>query len=688
MTHRLTLLLSVLLLAAIAVPAQAQRPLAPEDVYHLKAVSDPQLSPDGKLVAYVVTIVDAAKNRRVASIWEVPADGSAEAKPLIAAVPARSPRWSPDGKWLAFISNAAAPDKSSEEKTAAAGKAAPAPKNQVWVTARDGSDQRRITHFANGVSRFNWSPDGTHLAVVARTGDRTGDVKHYLSMAYKSDDEGWSTGGRSHIWVVDVKDGAARQLTTDANRDDSDPQWSPNGQWLAYVSNDVGPDVHEVNANSGVLVIPVTGGEPRTICEEHAYVSSPRWSPDSKQLAYASAPTFADQQLLWITTWADPSRSVLASDTDLFPTEIEWDANGLWFGAHVHGDASLFRVDLATHHAAVVRGGDRAFRELRISEAAHKLVYLADDPAHPDEVFSSELDGSHERQLTFHNRELLSEVSLSQMERLSWKSADGLTIEGFFLRPAGWQAGRKYPMILNIHGGPNGMFGFHWSMDEQVYASNGYAVLMTNPRGSSGYGTKFQRAVAGEWGGKAYQDIINGVEATLVRNPWVDRDHLGVVGHSYGGFMTDWVVTQTNMFKAAIAISGIADFISVEGTRDGAYGHSRDFGGDLFTSFDTFWKYSAVRLASKVKTPILLLHGEVDNRVPVSQAEEYFRAIKHFGGTAELVIFPRENHMLPVSAEPKHLVETYQWRLYWFDRFVKGNAKALPPDASGETAGN
>jgi dipeptidyl aminopeptidase/acylaminoacyl peptidase len=680
---------------AVAALGQERRPVTPEDVFRLKTVSDPQLSPDGKLVAYVVTTIDAEKNKRNSAIWVVSTDGSAEPRPFVADVPARAPRWSPDGKWLGFISNSPPPAENPPSEQPQPKPATPgaenAPKAQVWVVARDGSGRRRITNMPNGVTRFSWSPEGSRLAVISKDrqpGRKPSDVRAYTSMVYKSDGAGWfDVTSQNHIWIVDVKEGRAQQLTSGANRDDNDPEWSPDGKFIAYTAEESGAELREAFGSGDVMVIPSSGGAARSVCERHAYVASPRWSPDGTQLAYAAAPTPDDQPLLWITNVAAPENAQLASDADLFPTDVEWNDAGLWFGTRERGTMPIYRVNPAAHRATRIAGGDRTLHNFSVGEHDGKIAYLADDATHPGEVFIADSDGTHERQLTFHNRDLISQLQLSPSERVSWKGADGLAIEGFFKKPVGFNASQKYPMILSIHGGPNGMWGFQWSFDEQLYASNGYAVLMPNPRGSSGYGMQFQRAVAGEWGGKAYQDVINGVQAAASRNSWIDPDRLGVVGHSYGGFMTDWIVTQTSMFKAAIAISGISDFISVEGTRDGAFGHSRDFGGDLFTSFDNYWKYSAVRYAAKVRTPILFLHGEADNRVPPSQAEEYFRAIKHFGGTAELVLFPRENHGLPTSSEPKHLLETYRWRLYWFDRYVKGDLRAMAPDAAESSQG-
>lgn len=677
-------LAAALLLAVEAAAAQLPRPLTPQDVYRLKTVNDPQLTTGGKLVAYVVTTVDVKEGKRVSHLWIVPGDGSGQAKPLLPNARARFPRWSPDGRWLAFLSTGAGL-RESGEKPATNSSA----KSQVWVVARDGSGQRRITNFANGVVSYSWSPDGMRLAVVARPdhgADSEPGLRDYTSLVYKLDGYGWfHRGSQSHIWLVNVSDGDAHQLTFGDTRDDSDPEWSPNGKWIAYISQEIGPSLRDFTGSSDVLIVPASGGRPHAVLTPRTNVSSPRWSPDSSMLAYSASPTPSDQPLLFLSAISGRQPPSLASDIDRFPTQVCWDrSGGLWFGAADHGSAVYYRVDVATHRGVRVLGGDRAIHELQVSYSGNRLVYLVNDATQPPEVYASALDGTHQRQLSWQNRDLLRQVQTAPIEAVTWKSsADGLAIQGFFVRPLRWRPGKKYPLILDIHGGPNGMWGFHWSLDAQLYAADGYAVFMANPRGSSGYGMKFQRAVAGEWGGNAYQDLLSGVEAMLARYPWIDRAHLGVVGHSYGGFMTDWIVGHTRIFKAAISIAGISDFVSDEGARDAAFGHTRDFAGDLFSQFDTYWKTSPIRYAANVKTPLLFLHGEADQRVPASQSEEYFRAIKHFGGSAELVLFPGESHMLPVSAQPKHLVETYQWRLYWFDRYVKGDPRAIAPDAPG-----
>jgi acylaminoacyl-peptidase len=236
-------------------------------------------------------------------------------------------------------------------------------------------------------------------------------------------------------------------------------------------------------------------------------------------------------------------------------------------------------------------------------------------------------------------------------------------------------------MVLSIHGGPAGQYGVDWFHEFQVYAAKGWAVFFCNPRGSTGYGQKFERGIVNNWGGMDYQDVMSGIDAALKQNPWIDADKLGVTGGSYGGYMTNWILGHTTRFKAAVTLRGISNFVSDDGTRDGAYGHEDDFKGFLFDNLDQYWDASPLKYAKNVKTPTLVLHSDNDYRVPLEQGEQWFRALRHYGVNAELAIFPRENHNLTRTGEPKHLVESLNWQCYWFDRFLNGNANAKAPDA-------
>jgi acylaminoacyl-peptidase len=279
------------------------------------------------------------------------------------------------------------------------------------------------------------------------------------------------------------------------------------------------------------------------------------------------------------------------------------------------------------------------------------------------------------------NAALWKQLNAVPVERVPFKGADGWEVDGFFMKPAGWEAGKKYPVILTIHGGPAGQYGFDWYHEFQVYASRGWAVFFTNPRGSTGYGEKFERGIELNWGAKDYDDVMAGVDAILAKYSWIDRERLGVTGGSYGGFLTNWIVGHTNRFKAAVTLRSLSNFISDDGTRDGAYGHADDFNGDIFEKTELYWDRSPLKYAKNVKTPTLVLHSDNDFRVPIEQGEQWFRALRHFGVPSEIVFFPRENHNLTRTGEPKHLVESIKWQVYWFDRYLNGNANAVPPNA-------
>jgi len=350
------------------------------------------------------------------------------------------------------------------------------------------------------------------------------------------------------------------------------------------------------------------------------------------------------------------------------------------FSAADKGTTHVFRVDLAAHSISAVTSGPRAVHDFDVNQNAGMMIYLANDFRRLDDVYVSGLDGGKERQLTNLNGDLWSQIELQPVERLTYKSTDGWPVDGFFVKPLGWQPGKTYPMVLVIHGGPLGQFGVDWFHEFQVYAARGWAVFFSNPRGSDGYGEKFERGIINNWGGMDYQDVMAGVDAALKQYPWIDPSKLGVTGGSYGGFLTNWIISHTNRFKAAVTLRAISSFVSDEGTRDGAYGHEDYFEGNLFDAFDRYWHASPLKYAHNVKTPTLILHSDMDFRVPIEQGEQWFRALQHFGVPSELVLFPRENHNLTRTGEPKHLVESLNWQVYWFDRYLNDNANARPPD--------
>jgi len=673
--------LLLVVLASTASRAQTRRGITPEDYFSFQFIGDPHLSPDGQTVAYVLTTIDQKKNRRESSIWLVPIDASAPPRRLSAeGFSSNSPRWSPDGKTLAIIST-----RNSDP-------AADPAKSQIYLLPMtSGGEAIALTKLKNGVQSFQWSPDGTRIVAISSSGpsdaiaptDRKSDVHHYSHIQYKFNDTGWYDDKRRHLWIITLPGGDAKQITDGQDWNDSDPQWSPDGTRIAFVSDRTGKAFDD-SQNTDVWVIPAAGGA-LTKISDHAFDDdSPRWSPDGKQILFAGQPDSRHQfPKLYLANSVGGSPSQLAvNGLDLIPTELRWPMpSSAFFAAGVKGEIQLFRADPAARTFSPIISGPRAVHAFDINATAGKIVYLANDFQHLDDLYVANLDGKGERQLTHLNTALWAQLDLQPVERLEYKSSDGWPVAGFFVKPMGWQPGIKYPMLLVIHGGPEGMFGVDWYHEFQVYAAKGYAVFFCNPRGSTGYGEKFERGEINNWGVMDYQDVMAGLDAALKQYPWIDADKLGVTGGSYGGYLTNWIVSHTNRFKAAVTLRSVSNFISDEGTRDGAYGHEEYFNGILFDDFDQYWAASPLKYARNVKTPTLVLHSDFDFRVPIEQGEQWFRALQHYGVPSELVLFPRENHNLTRTGEPKHLVESLNWQLYWFDRYLNANAAAKPPDA-------
>jgi dipeptidyl aminopeptidase/acylaminoacyl peptidase len=673
-------------LGSPAARAQNKRGVTPEDYFSFKFVGDPHISPDGKVVAYVLTTIDQKKNKRESSVWVVPADGSAAPRRLSAeGFSSNSPRWSPDGKTLAMLSARASDAPAGET-----------PRSEIYLLSfASGGEAIALTKLKNGVQSYQWSPEGSRIVVVSTSGpmdgvaaaDRKSDVRHYTHIQYKFNDTGWFDDKRRHLWVVSVPGGETKQITEGQDWNDTDPQWSPDGTRIAFVSDRTGK-AYDDSHNTDVWVIPAAGGT-LTRISDHAFEDeNPRWSPDGKQILFTGQTAVHQFPKLYVADSSGGAASeMVLKDLDSIPGELHWQtSNTVLFAAGVKGETHIFRADPSVPDRGVrtftaLTSGPRGIHAFDVNQSTGKMVYLANDFEHLDDLYISGLDGSGERQLTHVNSDLWAQLELQPVERLPYKSTDGWAVDGFFVKPLGWQAGKKYPMVLVIHGGPEGMFGVDWYHEFQVYAAKGWAVFFCNPRGSTGYGEKFERGEINNWGGMDYQDFMSGVDAALKQYPWVDANDLGVTGGSYGGYMTNWIVSHTNRFKAAVTLRSISNFISDDGTRDGAYGHRDYFKGIVFDHFDQYWDASPLKYAHNVRTPTLILHSDNDFRVPIEQGEQWFRALQHFGVPSEIVFFPRENHNLTRTGEPKHLVESLNWQLYWFDRYLNGNSAAKPPDA-------
>ena len=469
--RRIVLLLA--LVAAFTGWAFAQRRgVTAEDYFAFEAANDPQISPDGKWVAYTVTTIDQKTNRRMSRIWIAALDGSHPAVPFTAeGNSSNSPRWSPDGRFMAFLS---ARDQG---------------RPQIWLLSRNGGEGRRVTNLENGASNFEWSPDSTHFVCLTRTGpppSKNSDVRHYTHINYKFNDTGWFDEKRSHVVVVEVRTGAAKQITDGNDWNDTDPHWSPDSSRIAFVSNRTGHEFDN-DHNSDVWVIPAAGGSLAKISDHQGPDRNPRWSPDGRRIAFLGSADEDDAAQIYVAPSEGGKSSMLGKNFDQLVGEMMWaeDGKAIYFGSAVKGETHIFRLDVASGSVNALTSGPRNVHGFALEPKSGTMAYLANDFEHLDDVYTRPAVNGAERQVTHLNTDLWNKLEMAKVERLPYKAADGFAIDGFLVKPVGFDPSKKYPMVVSIHGGPAGMYGVDWYHEFQVYAGRGWAVFFCNPRLSS-----------------------------------------------------------------------------------------------------------------------------------------------------------------------------------------------------------
>jgi dipeptidyl aminopeptidase/acylaminoacyl peptidase len=679
---RLTQALALLLLAAALAPAQqpaappaaGPKPMTIEDVLAMREVGPPQWSPDGKWLAFNVSDWNRKDNRRDSHVYLVPAAGGEPLRLTNGERGETQAQWSPDGRYIAFLANRSTPQ--------AGGGGGPAPPgaggggNQIWIIPVRGGEAEKLTEEEVGVAQFRWSPDSRRIAYVVRDTpqDKAERDKRRRDRfdAIVVDSE----FTYSHLWTIALGTKEKKRVT-EGSFTVADPQWSPDGAWIAYVVNKAGAqessftDIAE-DRNSDIFVAPAAGGQPRQLTNRPGPDSAPRWSPDGKWLAFNS--------------WEDPS--VWAQETDLFvvsagggePRNLtgayndsvagaaKWSPDGrsIYVGGAAGVYGQLLRVPSAGGAPVAIFESPGSYAGVDLSPDGRSLAFLFDDAKRPEDIWVSTSAGKQLKKLTDFNPQVKN-FALGDIEVLKWRGADGLEVEGMLVKPVGYERGRRYPTILQIHGGPYARFTYGFERRAQIYAGRGYAVLMPNPRGSTGYGTKFAQSNVGDWGGKDFQDLMAGVDE-VVKMGIADPERLAVMGGSYGGFMTFWAVTQTDRFKAAIGHAGISDWYSFHGQSDIPGLMEYGFGGTPWAARETYERWSPVRFADRAKTPLMITHGEQDRRVPIAQAEQFYRALRKRGVPVQFVRYPREGHGI---TEPNHQIDLVGRQLAWFDKYLK-----------------
>ncbi len=670
-----------LLVVCTGVSAQEKRPITFQDLAAMGRISGQQISPDGKWVAYTVATPSLPANRLERNLWLV-AVANGEARQLTRSGHDQRPVWSPDGKRIAFIS--------SRDGSAA-----------VYELPLDGGDPVRVAQLADGADNLLWSPDGRTLAFTSnvfpdcRTDPCTAErlekmeqnkvkARMYDHLLYRHWTE-WSDGTRSHLFVVAAKGGTPRDLTLGANYDvppfslggPDELAFSPDGRELCFTAN---TDAHpEISTNGDLFVVPVDGSaEPRRITTNPGFDGGPVYSPDGKWIAYHAQLMAGYESDRWRMILYDRAKGTHANLTENFDRSVDaiaWapDSKTLYFDTEDRQDVAIFRMAAAAGALPdpVVRIA--AVSEFGLTADGRTLVFTQSSLSAPAEIFAASADGKDVRQLTHQNTTLVAQLDLRPAEHFSFKASDGQEIYGMLVRPPGFDATKKYPMVMLAHGGPQTMWedgwGYRWNA--QMFAAPGYAVLMINRRGSTGFGQKFTDEINDDWGGKAYTDLLEGTDYATGKYPFIDKTRMVAGGGSYGGFMMDWFATHAqDRYRALFSHAGVYDQVSMYATEE-LWFPDHEFRGTPWTNPASYAKWSASTYAAelgKYKTPTLVIAGEQDYRVPYTQSLEFFSALQRQGVASKLVVFPDEGHWI---LKPQNSQYWYGVVMDWIAAYVK-----------------
>ncbi len=684
------------------------RKITAEDFMRLQMAGDPQFSPDGEQIAFVRKSVDAEKRKYRSEIWLAPREAGEPHRFTGSDSNDSHPRWSPDGKRLAFLSD--------RQK----------PKSRIYVIPADGGEPVGLTKIETegGISGFRWSPDGTKIAFLFRATpeayrkekveerqkqEQPAPPRVHMTLNYRSDGSGFVDGEYPQVWVADAATGECRQLTSGPFGVGL-PVWSPDSKTLAFLSDrrpdsDIAPYY-----DAGIWTVPTEGGELTRLVAPPGDKFGLVWSPDGTRFAYLGNPDLDD-------TWGtnNPRLFVLPADggetardltgsADLYigyaslsdaheiggGDIVQWNADGsaLFFPVSERGDTRLMLIMANGGGAMPLSPSGGELGGFSLSPHGHAAVTFG-TPTCPQDLFvlsaPRTVRGEVEsQQRTFFNREFLEEVTVIVPESVEFPNGEGGAVHGWLLRPAEFDAPQTYPFVLYVHGGPHTQYGNIFLHELQALAAEGYVVLYVNPRGSVGYGEAHTKAIKGDWGNRDYQDILAAADYAEGL-PFVDQSKMAIMGGSYGGYMTAWAVGHTDRFACAIADRLVGNLHSMAGTTDFAWRHGAYFGGDTWNDPLPLWKLSPLAYAGHVTTPLLIIHSDGDLRCPVGQAEELFAALRMQGKTVEFVRYPAEtSHGMSRSGPPILRLDRLQRNFGWLNRWLKPEKAAGKSPADSE----
>jgi len=642
-----------------------------EDLRSFVFVSDPQVSPDGGRAAFVHTAVDYDEDDYVKHIWMLDTATGKHRQFTSGTGKDSNPRWSPDGSRLLFLSSGREPEK----------------KNQLYVIDAEGGEAQLVADLETGVMNLQWAPNGRDILFTSRVWEPEKpetDVVVVKRIWYKLNGVGMFAGKRAHLFTV--RQGRKPKQLTRSECDVEVAAWSPDGKQIALVTNlEEDADMTHVRH---LYLMPSKGGEMKRITEASHTIGGLSWSPDGSEIAYIGNDFHArgaTNNDIWVmASDGGAPRNITAGfdrsigrgvGSDLrFSTPSPapvWSKDGesIYFLTGDVPTANVYRVSKETGEVTRLTS-ERSVDGFSLSSDASVLVYNAMKATHPCEIWVRDAKG--ERRATSFNDRLLKRLSIVEPEHYTWVNEDGEEIDGWVMKPVGYTEGEKYPTILEIHGGPLGIYGDGIYQEFQLLTSTGYCVIYTNPRGSGGYGEEYGATLNGRHGTVDYRDVMVFTRDAVKRFGFIDGERLGVTGGSYGGYLTNWINTQTDVFKAAVACRSTCNRLSHHGYSDLGYKHGESGNvGYPWRDEEKLLSQSPIRYAESVKTPTLFIHSENDLRCTIQQAEEFFVALKELGVDTELVRFPGESHELSRSGKPKHREERFRHILRWFDKYLK-----------------
>lgn len=664
-----------------------KRSIEGQDLYRFEQISTPRISPDGKFVAYAQHRVDQKTEKKYANLWVAPVASGTPHQFTFGDQTDVQPRWSPTGEQIAFLSNRADKEKPP----------------QLFLISISGGEARPLSSIPGSIGSFSWSPNGksilctvqkTDAVVLEREKDeqkkKLGVVdRQYDRLFYKLDGFGYLPKERWHLWTVDAATGKARQLTDHAVYDELAPAWSPDGKWIALISNrSIDPDLRP--SADDLFVIPARGGELRLIPTPIGPKGQPSFSPDGRWIAYygnEGEDLDYKNTSLWIVPadGTEPARNLTEpydlhvspwtindmGEPEMMPPTWSNDSQTIFYQVSFHGSSILMKINLTGSQPETILGEGGVVGSFTLDKKQTSLAYFWGRMDDPGQIMILDLASRQSRQLTNVNQDLLDQIQLSQVKEVWYQGPDGTNLQGWIMTPPDFSPQKKYPSILEIHGGPRVQYGYFFMHEFYYLAAQGYVVYFTNPRGGRGYGEAHTKAIWRDWGKADHADLMAWADV-VVKEPYIDKQRMGVTGGSYGGYMTVWIIGHTHRFHAAVAGRCVSNFVSMWGSSDFNWTFQMEIGGlPPFEDLDNFWKHSPIAYIGNATTPTMVIHNEFDLRCPIEQGEQVFVALKKLGVDTEMIRFPDEFHGLSRTGRTDRRIARLNHILRWFDRYLK-----------------